>query len=209
MTHDQIDTLRDDIRYMKSLADDGANGPLLGGSVLVAAGIIFGAASIVEWMMSAGTISDAGGIGHLYLWGAAGALFTLALIVLIRRQKSRAGVMSPSNRASGNAWMGVGLAIFSLSVAVTVLIYKTGSGLPALIFPSLIFALYGTGWAVSAAMSGQKWLWVPAFGGWVAAPLVALFAGTSEMWLVYGAGIVLLALVPGAVLMRREPVQQA
>lgn len=208
MTDDQTQSLRDDIRYMKNLADDGANGPLLGGSILVAAGLIFGTASIVEWMMSTGMVSDAGGIGHLYLWGAAGVVFTLALIVLIRRQKTRAGVMSPSNRASGNAWMGVGLAIFSLSVAITALIYKTGSDVPALIFPSLIFALYGTGWAVSAAMSGQKWLWWPAFGGWIAAPLVALFAGTHEMWLVYAAGIVLLALLPGAILMRREPAER-
>ena len=205
MTDDQTQSLRDDIRYMKSLADEGANGPLRGGSILVAAGIIFGAASIVEWMMSTGMVSDAGGIGHLYLWGAAGVVFAIALVVLIGRQKSRPGVMSPSNRASGNGWMGVGLAIFSMSVALMVLSSKTDSALPTLVFPSLIFALYGTGWAVSAALSGQKWLWGPAIGGWIAAPVVALFAGTSEMWLVYGAGIVLLALLPGAILMRREP----
>lgn len=208
MTDDQIKSIRDDVSYMKSLADDGANRPLLGGVVLVAAGLIFGAASIVEWMMSAGIV-NLPEVGHLYLWGTAGVLFALALIVLIRRQNSRPGAMSSSNRAFANAWMGVGLAIFALSVSITILIYKSGSGLPALIFPSLIFALYGTGWAVSAAMSAQKWLWAPAFGGWIAAPLVALFAGSAEMWLVYAAGIVLLALVPGAMLMRREPASRS
>jgi len=204
MTDDQTQSLRDDIRYMKTLADAGANGPLLGGAVLVAAGLIFGAASIAEWMMAAGIV-NLPEVGHLYLWGTAGVLFALALIVLIRRQRSLPGAMSQSNRAFANAWMGVGLAIFALSMAITILIYKTGSGLPALIFPSVIFALYGAGWAVSAAMSGQKWLWAPAFGGWIAAPVVALFAGAAELWLVYAAGIVFLALVPGVILMRGEP----
>ena len=204
MTHDRITTIKDDIAYMKALADAGANGPLLGGSVLVAAGLIFGTASIIEWMMAAGVVA-AGGIAHLYLWGTAGIAFSITLFVLIRRQRGRAGVMSPSNRAFGNAWMGVGLAIFSMSIALTLLMIQTGSELPALVFPSLIFAMYGAGWAVSAAMSNQKWLWVPAFGGWIAAPVIALVAGQPEMWLVYGAGILLLALVPGAVLMRRDP----
>lgn len=204
MTNDQINTLKDDIAYMKALADEGAKGPLLGGSVLVAAGLIFGTASVVEWMMAAGIVA-AGGIAHLYLWGTAGVLFAIALFVLIARHRGRAGMGSPANRAFGNAWMGVGMGIFSMSIALTLLMMQTGSELPALIFPSLILAMYGSGWAVSAAMSDQKWLWAPAIGGWMAAPLIAQFAGRPEMWLVYGAGIILLALVPGVVLMRREP----
>ena len=204
MTDDKIQTIKDDIAYMKTLADAGANGPLLGGSVLVAAGLIFGAASIIEWMMAAGIVGF-GGVGHLYLWGAAGILFMVVLFALIGRQRRRAGSQSPANRAFSNAWMGVGMGIFSMSIALTLLIMQTGSELPALIFPSLIFAMYGSGWAVSAAMSGEKWLWAVAIGGWMAAPAMATLAGRPEMWLAYAAGIFLLALVPGAVLMRREP----
>ena len=39
MTDDQIKSLRDDITYMKALADEGSRGPLLGGAILVAARI--------------------------------------------------------------------------------------------------------------------------------------------------------------------------
>lgn len=204
MTDDQMKSLREDITYMRALADEGTRGPLLGGSILVAAGIIFGGASIVEWAMQAGVLNTPE-VGHLYLWGATAVLFTIALVTLIKRQKGRPGHLSPSNRAFANAWMGVGLAIFAMSVALTTLIYKTGSDLPAAIFPSLIFALYGSGWAVSAAMSGQKWLWWPAIGGWVAAPVLAWFVGDPALWLIYAAGLILLALVPGAILMRGEP----
>lgn len=204
MTDDQIQSLRDDITYMKALADEGSRGPLLGGSILVAAGLIFGSASVVEWAMAAG-ILNLPEIGHLYLWGATAVLFAIALVVLIRRQKGRPGNLSPANRAFANAWMGVGLAIFAMSVSISVLGYQAGSDLPFTVFPSLIFALYGAGWAVSAAMSGQKWLWWPAIGGWFAAPVLAWFVGDPVQWLVYAAGLVLLALVPGAVLMRQEP----
>lgn len=205
MTDDQIKSLREDITYMKALADEGSRGPLLGGSILVAAGLIFGTGSLAEWALQAGVLAGQGGVAHLYVWGGTGVLFTIALIALIQRQKGRPGHMSPSNRAFANAWMGVGLAIFAMSIALTTLIFKTGSDLPAAVFPSLIFALYGSGWAVSAAMSGQKWLWWPAIGGWVAAPILAWFVGDPTMWLVYAAGLILLALVPGAILMRQEP----
>lgn len=205
MTDDQIKSLRDDITYMKALADEGSRGPLLGGSILVAAGIIFGGASVVEWAMQTGLVAEAGGIGHLYVWGGAGVLFAAALIWLTQRQRGRPGYMSPSNRASGNAWMGVGLAIFAMSIALSILSLKLDTEIPMAVFPSLIFALYGSGWAVSASMSGQKWLWWPAIGGWAMAPAVAWFVGDPAMWLVYAAGLVLLALVPGAVLMRQEP----
>lgn len=204
MTDDQIQTIKDDLSYMRDLADQGASGPLLGGSILVAAGLIFGSASIGEWAMSTGRIA-ADGIAHLYLWGGAGLVFAVALAVLIQRQRRRAGAMSPANRAFGNAWMGVGMAIFSMSVSLTLLMMQTGSGAISTVFPSLIFALYGTGWAVSAAMSGQKWLWRLAFGGWIAAPLMAWVAGQPVMWLVYAVGIVILTLVPGLILMRRQP----
>ncbi len=204
MTDDQIKSLKDDISYMKTLADEGASGPLLGGSILVAAGLVFGIASLGEWANSAGIIALSG-IQHLYLWGTAGVVFAIALIVLIRRQKGRPGVMSPANRAFGTAWMGVGLSIFAMAVALSLLGYKTQAELPALVFPSLIFALYGAGWAVSAAMSGQKWLWWPAYGSWLMAPVLAWFVGDASMYLIYAIGLFGLALLPGIVLMRREP----
>lgn len=204
MTDDQIQTLKDDIAYMKTLADEGATGPLIGGSTLVAAGLIFGIASLGEWAGATGLIV-LDGIQHLYLWGAAGLVFAVTLTVLIHRQKGRPGVMSPANRAFGTAWMGVGLAIFSMAVALSLLGYKTQSNLPGLVFPSLIFALYGAGWAVSAAMSGQKWLWWPAYGSWLLAPVLAWFVDDSSLYLVYAIGLVFLALVPGLMLMRREP----
>ena len=76
-----------------------------------------------------------------------------------------------------------------------------------MIFPSLIFALYGSAWAVSATMSGQKWQWYLAIGSWIATPLIAFLIGSPLMWLGYAAGLFLFALVPGLILMRQEPAE--
>ena len=76
-----------------------------------------------------------------------------------------------------------------------------------LITMTQVFALYGAGWAVSATMSGQKWQWWLAIGGWVGAPAIASLIGTPVLWLGYAAGLVLLAMIPGLILVRQEPAE--
>lgn len=204
MTDDQMQSLRDDIAYMKIMAQEGSRGPLLGGAILVAAGAIFGGSSIFHYLIETGVL-DLPPAAYSVVWLVAFLAFILALAILSARFKRRPGARSPANRAAGTAWMGVGLAIFVMSISLGVLSWRLGSEAPMAVFPSLILALYGSGWAVSAEMSGKKWLWWLAIGGWAAAPVCALFIGTPLLWLVYAAGLFALALVPGLILMRQEP----
>lgn len=44
MTREDIQSVHDDIAYMRALATDGRRAPLLGGSSLIAAGLLFGSA---------------------------------------------------------------------------------------------------------------------------------------------------------------------
>src|SRR5690606_21799374 len=192
------------IAYMKTMAAEGSRGPLLGGAVLVAAGLIFGTGSILHYLIDADLLILPP-IAYSIIWGAAFLLFMAALFAVSTRFRRRPGSHSPANRAFGTAWMGVGLAIFALSISLAVLSWRLGTEAPMAIFPSLILALYGSGWAVSAEMSGQKWLWWLAIGGWAAAPVTALFIGTPLLWLVYAAGRFGRALGPGPILTCQEP----
>lgn len=204
MTDDQMQSLRDDIAYMKIMAQEGSRGPLLGGAILVAAGAIFGGGSIVHYLIESGVL-NLPPVAYSIVWGVAFLAFVLALAILSARFKTRPGARSPANRAAGTAWMGVGIAIFVLSISIGVVSWRLGTPAPTAVFPALILALYGSGWAVSAEMSGQKWLWWLAIGGWVAAPVTVWFIGSPLMWLVYAAGLFGLAFVPGLILMRQEP----
>lgn len=204
MTDDQIKSLRDDIAYMKAMAEEGSRGPLLGGAILVAAGLIFGAGAVAHWAIDTGVL-DLPPVAFSYLWIGAGLVFLAVLFTLSRRLGGRPGAMSPANRAAGTAWMGVGLAIFALGISIAVISIKLRDPLPTVMFPPMIFALYGAGWAVSAAMSGQRWMWWVAIGGWAAAPLIAWFTGEPVQYLIYAAGLLLLTTLPGLVMMRQEP----
>ena len=204
MTRDQVQSVHDDIAYMKALAQEGRQAPLLGGSILIAASLIFGLASIVAYGIDSGILAVPP-VVHAYLWGGAMLAFFGVLIVQIRRCDRKPGAQSAANRASGAGWMGVGLGVFVMSLSMAVIGWKTQSTIPSLIFPSLIFALYGSGWAVSATMSDQKWQWKLAIACWIAAPLIAFLTGSPLMWLGYAAGLFLFALLPGVLLVRQEP----
>uniref|UniRef100_A0A0N4Z1H6 Peptidoglycan glycosyltransferase n=1 Tax=Parastrongyloides trichosuri TaxID=131310 RepID=A0A0N4Z1H6_PARTI len=46
MTRDQVQSVHDDIAYMKALAQEGRHAPLLGGRILIIAGLVFGVAAL-------------------------------------------------------------------------------------------------------------------------------------------------------------------
>ena len=206
MTKDQMQNVRDDIAYMRAMAEEGRKAPLLGGAILISAGLIFSAASLLAWAGQTGfggvTVEAAN-----WAWLGAMVLFVVVLTVFSRRLGGKPGSMSPVNRAAGTAWMGVGLAIFVMALSMAIVAWRFQSAEVMTIFPSLIFAMYGSGWAVSAAMSDKKWLWWVAIGAWIGAPLIALMTGDPEQYLVYAAGLLLLTVAPGVVLIRQEPAE--
>jgi hypothetical protein len=203
MSQDQLQSVHDDIAYMKDLAQSGRRAPLLGGSILISAGIVFGLASVVHWAIESGLV-QASPQSLPLVWVGALLIFFAALVVQIRHRRGLPGAGTVANQATGAAWMGVGLAIFAMFVAVCILIWRTDSPVISTVLPSIIFALYGSGWAISATMSDQRWQWPLAIGCWVASPAIALLVGTPFLWLGYAAGLFLFAAIPGAILVRQE-----
>lgn len=206
MTDDQMQSVRDDIAYMRGLAHEGRKTPLLGGSILIAVGLIFAPASVAHWALMTGVV-DLPGQAFNGIWLIAMVAFFVALATLRVRIGRKPGAFSPVNKATGAAWMGVGIGIFVMAIAMSIVAWKVQSGIPVLLFPSLIFALYGAGWAVSATMSDKKWLWWLAIGAWVATPLIAVLTGEAEQYLAYAAGLLLLTVVPGVIMVREEPAE--
>jgi hypothetical protein len=204
MTREDIQTVHDDIAYMRALATDGRRAPLLGGSILITAGLLFGGASVVHYGIDTGVLALPP-VAYAWLWGGVFLLFMIALTLLNRRIGKLPGAMSLANRAAGTAWMGVGLVIFTASISMAVIGWKYDTAIPTLLFPSLIFAVYGAGWAVSATVSGVKWQWVLAIAAWIAAPAIALLSGDPALWLAYAAGLFAFALLPGIALVRQQP----
>lgn len=204
MTDDKIQTLKDDIAFMRALAQEGSSVPLLFGGNMVAAGLIFGAAAFGHWLIMTGVLVLPGW-AVLANWLAAAVIFGVICTLLVRRARGRPGFTSGANRATGSAWSGVGFAIFAMWVGMMAYGYRTGHWEVMNIFPTIIFALYGAAWMVAGDMTGKLWIKLTALGSFVGAVVMGLLDGATQQMLGYAAFLFLLAVVPGVVLMRQEP----
>lgn len=204
MTDDRIQTLKDDIAFMRALAQEGQSAPLLGGSIMIAAGVTFGVAGIIHWAVMSKLVNIPQSTLGI-IWPAALFIFLGLLMWLRRGGDARPGAKSPVNRASGSAFAAMGWTIFVIALAIGILSWRTQSYIPTLIFPPLILGLYGMGWCVAAAMSRKRWLWMTAMGSYAAALLVAWLSVDPVVYLVYSIALLLLMALPGFILMRQEP----
>ena len=206
MTNDPMQAIRDDLAYMRALADEGRRAPLLGGSILVAAGLIYGTASLAHWAVMAGLLDlPRSSLG--LIWGVAVAAFLIALFVLKARLGGKPGAAAMANRVSGAAWGGMGGASFAIGLSLFAAVFKTGDWIFMALFPPVILALYGAAWIVGAALSDRPWMkWVAA-GSFAAAVGCALLIGEQAQYLVYAVSFLLLSVAPGLALMRQEPAE--
>ena len=204
MMTEKIEDPAADIAWMRRLAEEGSQTPMQGASILFAAGLLYGAASLGHWAVASGLAGlDIEAVN--YLWLGATVVFFAVLVLVIRGLQRAGGVETSANRASGTAWASVGWGIFALSTAMAVLGWRMGEEAVMVAFalmPSMIMVFYGSGWAVSAAMQRSKPLWVLAIASYAAAPLLALLVGTAEQYLAYAAALFLLMALPGFLLMR-------
>lgn len=204
MTEDNMQGLRDDIAFMRDLAHEGGNTPLLFGGVMVAAGAIFGIASVGHWLIATGVLRLAPW-WFMVNWLVAAGVFGLVCTRVVRRAGTRHGSNSSANRATGAAWSGVGFAIFASWVGLVAMAVTTGDWRVMNAFPVLILALYGAAWFVAGEMSRQGWLKLVALASFVAAVALGALAASPHLMLAYAACLLLLAVGPGMALIRREP----
>lgn len=203
MTHDTENTAAD-IAWMRKLAEEGADAPMRGGSILMSGGLIYGAASVFHWLAAAGLIGISLDSASL-VWGVATVAFWIALAVLIPRVRRGAPSSTTANRASGIAWGSVGWGIFALAIAMGVLGWRFGPvSAPTLfaLIPSIIMVFYGAGWAVSGGMFKSRAMWNLSLASFAASPILAFFAGQPVQYLAYAIALFGLMALPGFLFMR-------
>jgi hypothetical protein len=194
---DQNHAIRDEIAYLRNLAVEGRDGPLVGGSILLVGGLVFGLASLAVWFgLTHGLGWDS---GIQLVWQVSGALFFVYLVVAKLRQ--RGAVRGPAARATALAWSGIGFAMFVIVFSLLVLMGRTHEPLIAAALPPVFLALYGAGWFVAAMATRIRWLQLVWIGSAVMALQTALWGTGPAQFLIYGASLLALVALPGLVLM--------
>ena len=197
---DGLQGLREDVAFMRALAEEGRAAPITGGSMMAAAGLIFSIASLVFYAELTGAI-DPPGSG--LIWLVAMVVYAIAGTFIVRRLMAQPGYAVARNRATGVAWSAIGYAIFAIAVCFAVGASRTGQGAILSMFAPVILALYGSAWSVAGLLSRAAWLGGVAATAFVSAVVTAWFANQPEQFLVYAAALVLTALFPGLYLMRQ------
>lgn len=195
-----------DIAWMRRLAEEGREAPLLNGPIMVAAGLIFGAANGVQWAIQSGML-DVDPMAQLWVWLGAGAVFAVALFLLIRRASRKPGYGSHGNKAVGAAWSGIGFGIFVMWLSLMAVGFRSGDWTMMWAMPSVVATAYGSAWIVSGAMSGQRWMTATGLLAYAGAIVFGALIGDPVIYLAFTAFMVVTALVPGLALMRQEPAE--
>tara|TARA_R110002073_G_scaffold71508_1_gene175552 strand:+ start:5649 stop:6269 length:621 start_codon:yes stop_codon:yes gene_type:complete len=197
--------LESDIAYMRDLAEAGEQSPLIGGRFLLIWSGLASIACVIHWAILAGHLPYAPW-SLPALWAGYGIVGMTLTTLLSRGLSRKPGARSIGNRASRAAWqfVGIGIVLYVVGIAVSV----TALDASPILFDSILtIALFGyaIAFSVTAALSGQKWLYGPAWMSIAGAALSPAFYGRAELYLLVAAIIVFAALIPGARMMRNEP----
>lgn len=198
-------TLHDDIAYVRDLAEAGQRAPLLGGRFLTFWGVLTSTAYFLHYSISAGLFGWPD-VAFAWVWGTfiIGGIIGQSLLVYTIRNKP--GGNSVGNRAEATVWMAGGFALFAYFGTLIVKSFTVGGPVPG--FESslpIVFAVYGTGLMTSGLMAKTKPLTYAGYGALAMIALAIWFEGTDFTWGVASLGAFLTVLVPGLIMMRREP----
>lgn len=196
---DQNQSLREDIAFVRQMAEAGQNRPMLGGQILVVCGAIYGLASLVVWYMLAVMGRPAG--ESWIPWAVSSILWLMALIPMVR--STRRDGAGPQQIA-GQAWASVGYAIFAIALSLVVVSERLHIPLIMGIFPSVLMALYGAAWSIAATAFQKRWMHLVAIASFVMAPVNGWFANSPTIYLVYAFSLLGLLTVPGLYVVRQS-----
>jgi len=198
-------TLQDDIAYVRDLAEAGERAPLLGGRFLTFWGVLTSTAYFLHYSISSGLFGWPD-VAYAWVWGTFILVGIIGQVVLGYTLRNKPGSNSVGNRAEATVWMAGGFALFAYFG--TLIVKSIAVGGPAAGFEAslpIVFAVYGTGLITSGIMANAKTLTFAGYGALAMIALAIWFEGTDFTWGVAALGAFLTVLVPGVIMMRREP----
>lgn len=201
--------LASELAYVRSLAEEGRDAPLIGGVYYVLWGGLMGLASATVYLATSDVI-NLGGIGILGVWIAAGLLGWGGTYMLARRTRAKPGAMTLGNKTAQSVWFAVGVMMTVFWGAVMIAHDNfTAFGVPPYFLFSLMFpvgfGVYGVAFYATATAARLGWLKGFAALSWAFSVFSMFLLGKDIQFLTGAAGLFLCAALPGAVLMRREP----
>ena len=197
----------DDLAYVRHLAESGAQAPLIGGRFMAWWGLLVTIAWTAQHLAVNGRIGDGDTIFGI-IWGSYGVIGMLGQVLLARGMPAKAGAGSAGNRASRSVWAAGAFAIGAMVIGV-ILLASGGAGYKVFdwIVP-VAFAVYACALIVTGSLAGEKIVLAAGYGAVVMVGLFTAFILHPDRYLIAAAGGAVTVLLPGVLLMLREPKAQ-
>jgi hypothetical protein len=203
-----VQNLESDISFLKKLASSGRGKPAPMAMLLAGFGLIFGLLFLYEWSLlrlwNAGALSkpELDAWMGTYMVRALPVLLVLLLLASVVQAWMRRGQGAQVHHVAAAGWTGAALGLLTITASFVIFSGVRNNYYAMNILPAVALVLWGMAWFVSAAATGQKWLYTVTAGSLIAAlawSQVALFS--PDGFLVAALSFLLLAFVPGAILM--------
>jgi hypothetical protein len=190
-------SVSDDIAFLRALAVEGQNSRYRG-EIGLAAGLIWGTASLYDWAVWTKLIGPIGG------YASVGWVWLVALIVFMAVGFPLGMYRRSGNRAMSAAWGAVGAGCWTITAAIAVAAWRTNQGVMFTLLPPIIMALYGGAWLLSAAVMRRWWMCWVGIGCLLSSLGLAYAVAQPLEYLLFALALYLFAGLPGLVAVLRQ-----
>jgi len=197
---DQIQSIHEDLAYMRALADDDGRMPAAVGGQFVAAGLIYGLPLLPAWAVIRGLLPGPQG---WVSWVGLGSTVVFLPTLMFLMARSRGWLPGPTGRAFSALWTSVGLTVVALGIATWIAGERLAAPQLWQLWPSILFAVYGSAW-MGVALVRRSFGWsVVGLGCYATAVLGGVLIGSPDALLCLAIGLLVWLTGPGLVLMSR------
>jgi len=197
--------LLNDLEYVKTLAEEGATTPLLGGRFGLMWGVLMTITFFLHWAILI-EIIPVHPQNLIFFWMGFMLIGGISSFVLDRMMSRKPGMNSVANRVEGHVWAMFSMMLLTLAIGTLLNILFQG-GTSRLFELMVIFAFAGQGMAygVVAKMSGQKLMQRTSIASLIASIICFSVYGTLTLYLIAAISTVITVIIPSLISMHHEP----
>jgi len=184
--------------------DDTSASVALDGGMQFWAGLSYGTASFIQYLVLTGRLHLPHPAMIGLVWMAASIAF-LVFGVFWKLGSDPLLLKDPSHRRFRAVWVSLILGAFVIIAALGIMLHRLDPALNLnMLTAPIALCVYGIGWRAAAVMTARSWPNLLSLGAFAGAVMLAFLAGTPEQSLGYTLGLLAFAVVPGGLLLLRR-----